>query len=93
MSKKTKILNVVYNSSNNELVRTNTLVKNTIVRIDAHPFKNTMIKKYYGCDDSELEKFEFDVKEWGKDEKLGNQNTKKFIKRRKNHQIDPKVMD
>ena len=28
---KTKILNVVYNSSNNELVRTNTLVKNTIV--------------------------------------------------------------
>ena len=41
---KTKILNVVYNSSNNELVRTNTLVKNTIVRVDATPFRNYLLK-------------------------------------------------
>eukprot|EP00916_Digyalum_oweni_P023558 GHVL01039091.1.p1 GENE.GHVL01039091.1~~GHVL01039091.1.p1 ORF type:complete len:172 (+),score=26.53 GHVL01039091.1:45-560(+) len=35
----TRILDVVYNASNNELVRTKTLVKNAIVQIDAAPFK------------------------------------------------------
>ncbi len=30
---------VVYNASNNELVRTKTLVKNAIVQIDATPFR------------------------------------------------------
>ncbi len=39
ISRKCKILEVVYNASNNELVRTNTLVKNTIVTIDPTPFK------------------------------------------------------
>ena len=38
ISKKARILNVLYNASNNELVRTNTLVKGCIVAIDAHPF-------------------------------------------------------
>lgn len=37
-SKTTRIIDVVYNASNNELVRTKTLVKNCIVVIDAHPF-------------------------------------------------------
>ena len=30
---------VVYNASNNELVRTKTLVKGAIIQIDATPFK------------------------------------------------------
>ena len=34
-TKKTRVLDVVYNASNNELVRTKTLVKNAIVQIDA----------------------------------------------------------
>lgn len=38
-TKKTRIIGVVYNASNNELVRTNTLVKNAIVQIDAAPFR------------------------------------------------------
>eukprot|EP00567_Pseudictyota_dubia_P006843 CAMPEP_0197448880 /NCGR_PEP_ID=MMETSP1175-20131217/19360_1 /TAXON_ID=1003142 /ORGANISM="Triceratium dubium, Strain CCMP147" /LENGTH=210 /DNA_ID=CAMNT_0042980795 /DNA_START=18 /DNA_END=650 /DNA_ORIENTATION=+ len=38
-TKKTRILDVVYNASNNELVRTKTLVKGCIVQIDATPFK------------------------------------------------------
>lgn len=33
-------MDVVYNASNNELVRTKTLVKNAIVVIDAVPFRN-----------------------------------------------------
>lgn len=38
-ARKTRILDVVYNASNNELVRTKTLVKNCIISIDATPFK------------------------------------------------------
>lgn len=38
-ARKTRILDVVYNASNNELVRTKTLVKNAIVVIDATPFR------------------------------------------------------
>lgn len=39
ITKKTRILDVVYNASNNELVRTQTLVKRAIVIIDATPFR------------------------------------------------------
>jgi small subunit ribosomal protein S8e len=38
-TKKTRIVGVQYNASNNELVRTNTLVKGSIVQIDATPFR------------------------------------------------------
>lgn len=38
--RKTKIITVIYNASNNELVRTNTLVKSSIIYVDAGPFKN-----------------------------------------------------
>jgi len=38
-TKRSRILNVVYNATSNELVRTNTLVKGAIVQIDATPFK------------------------------------------------------
>lgn len=43
---KTRILGVVYNASNNELVRTNTLVKGCIVQVDATPFKHYYMKQY-----------------------------------------------
>ena len=39
ISRKTRILDVIYNASNNELVRTKTLVKNCIVQIDSTPFR------------------------------------------------------
>lgn len=39
VTKKTRILDVVYNASNNELVRTKTLVKSAVVMIDATPFR------------------------------------------------------
>lgn len=53
MSKLTRITNVVYNASSNELVRTNTLVKNTIVTIDAAPYK-LWFQNQYGIDISKL---------------------------------------
>jgi small subunit ribosomal protein S8e len=46
VTRKTRILNVVYNASNNELVRTNTLVKNCIVQIDATPFSQWYVNHY-----------------------------------------------
>ena len=39
VSRKARIVTVVYNASNNELVRTGTLVKNAVVQIDATPFR------------------------------------------------------
>merc|ERR1712007_99142 len=46
-SRKTRILDVVYNASNNELVRTKTLVKNTIVQIDATSYRQ-WYEQHYG---------------------------------------------
>jgi len=46
---KTRLLDVNYNASNNELVRTKTLVKNAIIQIDATPFR-TYYKQKYGID-------------------------------------------
>jgi len=46
LASKSRILWVVYNATNNELVRTNTLTKNTVIEIDATPFKNLYSKKY-----------------------------------------------
>lgn len=45
-SSKTRILDVVYNATNNELVRTKTLVKNSIVQVDATPFKKFYAEHY-----------------------------------------------
>eukprot|EP00919_Chromeraceae_sp_WS-2016_P011007 GHVR01025779.1.p1 GENE.GHVR01025779.1~~GHVR01025779.1.p1 ORF type:complete len:218 (-),score=28.21 GHVR01025779.1:73-666(-) len=45
----TRIADVVYNASNNELVRTKVLVKNCIVQIDATPFK-MWYHKHYGIE-------------------------------------------
>lgn len=49
VTRKTRILDVVYNASNNELVRTQTLVKSAIVQVDAAPFK-LWYHQHYGVD-------------------------------------------
>ena len=38
-TRKTRVIDTVYNASNNELVRTKTLVKGSIITIDAVPFR------------------------------------------------------
>merc|ERR1712093_758306 len=47
VTKKCRVLNVVYNASNNELVRTNTLVKGAIIEIDSTPFRQ-WYEQHYG---------------------------------------------
>ena len=46
ISCKTRIMDTVYNATNNELVRTKTLVKNTIVHVDSTPFRQWYLKKF-----------------------------------------------
>merc|ERR1712215_464537 len=45
-TRKTRVLDVVYNSSNNELVRTKTLVKNSVIVVDATPYRQ-WYESYY----------------------------------------------
>ncbi len=45
ITRRARIISVVYNATNNELVRTNTLVKGNIVYIDASSFKNLAQEK------------------------------------------------
>ncbi|XP_031570814.1 40S ribosomal protein S8-like [Actinia tenebrosa] len=47
VTRKARIIDVVYNASNNELVRTKTLVKNCIVQIDSTPFRQ-WYEAHYG---------------------------------------------
>ncbi|UVC54759.1 40S ribosomal protein S8 [Theileria orientalis] len=49
VTRKTRIMDVVYNASSNELVRTKTLVKNAIVTIDPTPYK-LWFKTHYGLE-------------------------------------------
>merc|ERR1712115_582569 len=46
-TRKVRVLDVTYNASNNELLRTKTLVKGAIVLVDAHPFKD-WYETHYG---------------------------------------------
>ena len=89
---KTKILNVVYNASNNELVRTNTLVKNTIVRVDATPFRNHLVSHYFGLSDKESESFVLDMAKWT-EEGLGNSSNKQYLERRQKSTLDIKLVE
>ena len=52
ISYKTRILDTAYNTTNNELFRTKTLVKSTIVNVDSTPLRLWYLKKF----DVELEK-------------------------------------
>uniref|UniRef100_A0A7S0Q6B4 40S ribosomal protein S8 n=1 Tax=Coccolithus braarudii TaxID=221442 RepID=A0A7S0Q6B4_9EUKA len=70
-TRKTRVLDVVYNASNNELVRTKTLVKSAIVQIDATPFRQ-WYESHYGVlvgkkrKKEDVDKAEADKKEQSK---------------------------
>lgn len=90
----TRITGVVYNASNNELVRTNTLVKNCIVEVDATPFKEFYEKHYRisvpkkGEEEGTVLHPEID----GKAESA--RLLKKYEERRKTERVvDPKILE
>ena len=90
---KTRILWVVYNATNNELVRTNTLTKNTVVEIDATPFK-AIYAKIYGVDLGKVKKEVPEGKE--KTEKAAQkweEKKKKWEELSKDRFIDPLLVE
>ncbi|KAK9133029.1 hypothetical protein Scep_012557 [Stephania cephalantha] len=97
VTRKTRILDVVYNASNNELVRTQTLVKSAIVQVDAAPFKQWYLQ-HYGLDIGRKKKTATAAatKKEGEEgdatpeeAKKSNNVTRKLEKRQKEHKLDP----
>jgi len=87
-TRKTRILDVVYNASNNELVRTKTLVKNAIVQIDATPFRQ-WYEAHYGVAVGKKKKK--DDAEKPEDKKKSKAVTKKIEARQEGRVLDPNV--
>ncbi|KAJ1984590.1 ribosomal protein S8A [Dimargaris verticillata] len=94
---KSRISAVVYNASNNELVRTNTLVKGAIVQIDAAPFRQwfenhyalPLGRKFKGADAADKEKaFKAELKQ-----KLSPETLKQVNYRQSRSQIDPQLKE
>ncbi|CAN1221047.1 40S ribosomal protein S8 [Linum grandiflorum] len=82
-SKKARLLDVVYNASNNELVRTQTLVKGAIVQVDAAPFKQWYLN-HYGVDIGRKKKNPEEAKK-------SSHVTRKLEKRQQTRQLDPHI--
>lgn len=89
VTRKTTIVNVVYNSSNNELVRTKTLVKNSIILIDATPFNNYIQQRYYGVKKENLKDAKNALK-W-EEPKSTKGIEDKYLKRRIRTQLNEKL--
>lgn len=90
VAKKCKILDTVYNATNNELVRTKTIVKNAIVSIDANPFRLFYFKKY----DVELNPKKVEESNKMREETKKSGHVKAAQKGvQKTRVIDPKVAD
>eukprot|EP00823_Brevimastigomonas_motovehiculus_P001129 TRINITY_DN11662_c0_g1_i1.p1 TRINITY_DN11662_c0_g1~~TRINITY_DN11662_c0_g1_i1.p1 ORF type:complete len:252 (+),score=56.50 TRINITY_DN11662_c0_g1_i1:39-758(+) len=89
-TRRTRILDVVYNSTNNELVRTKTLVKNCIIQVDAAPYR-AWYEQHYGTTVGKKKKEEEDKKAEQKDAKTAKKSikvTKKIKKRNDGHVLD-----
>jgi len=87
-TRKTRMLTVVYNASNNELVRTNTLVKGAIIQIDATPFRQ-WYETHYGQPVSKKGGAKKD--EEATEKKKSNHVQRILEARRKEAKIDPLI--
>jgi len=87
-TRKVRVLDVMYNSTNNELVRTKTLVKGAIIMIDAHPFKS-WYESHYGVKIG-IKKSAADVADSGKSIDL-SAVSKQIAKKFKGRQVERKL--
>ncbi|KZT67152.1 40S ribosomal protein S8 [Daedalea quercina L-15889] len=87
VTKKTRVIGVVYNASNNELVRTNTLVKSAIIQIDATPFRQWYEAHY--AQPVTKRGAKKDTAEATEEKKLSNHAQRKYEERKKEAKIDP----
>ena len=86
IAKKTRVIDVVYNATNRELVKTKTLVKNSIISIDANPFKAYYLQ-HYGVELGKKKEEEVQKP------KQSKHLLAKLAARQKDNYIDPKVQD
>ncbi|TRY84183.1 hypothetical protein DNTS_026063 [Danionella cerebrum] len=88
-TRKTRIIDVVYNASSNELVRTKTLVKNCIILVDSTPYRQ-WYESHYALPLGRKKGAKLTPEE---DEVLNKKRSKKTQKkldlRRKNSKISP----
>eukprot|EP00343_Euplotes_focardii_P006966 CAMPEP_0205821026 /NCGR_PEP_ID=MMETSP0206-20130828/4609_1 /ASSEMBLY_ACC=CAM_ASM_000279 /TAXON_ID=36767 /ORGANISM="Euplotes focardii, Strain TN1" /LENGTH=201 /DNA_ID=CAMNT_0053116199 /DNA_START=39 /DNA_END=644 /DNA_ORIENTATION=+ len=87
-TRKTRIMDVVYNASNNELVRTKTLVKGAIVQLDATAFRS-WYEQHYGVFLGKSKKKEAEGDVARKSRKV----TKKLEKRKKARTLESNLRD
>jgi len=91
LSRKTRIIDVVYNASNNELVRTKTLTKSTIVQIDATPFRQ-WYEAHYALPLGRKKGIKItEADEAVLNKKRSKKTLQKYIERRKTGKVDPKL--
>merc|ERR1711974_595860 len=93
MSKSTRIIDVVYNATSNELIRTKTLVKGAIVLIDATPFRS-FYENHYATALGRKKNHVFTDEEKAAFEKLSNcskETAKKYQKRQKDSAVAPNL--
>ena len=86
VTRKARILDVCYNASNNELVRTKTLVKGAVIAIDASEFRS-WYQQHYGKKIGIKVKDGVKVESEDIDEKRSKSLTQKLNKRNKGHVV------
>jgi len=87
VTRRVRILNVVYNASNNELVRTKTLVKNAIVQVDATAFRQ-WYEQHYGVTIGKKRDETDKGKGKGKDEK---KKTKQRVAKQTKQRVEKQI--
>merc|ERR1711893_257801 len=93
VARKTRIIDVVYNACNNELVRTKTLVKNAIVVIDAAPFRQ-WYEAHYALPLGRKKGAKLtDAEEAVINKKRSKKTAKKYTERQKTAKVEQAVED
>jgi len=90
-TRKTRILDVVYNASNNELVRTKTLVKGAVVQIDATPMRQ-WYEAHYGVTVGKKAKKKAEEAAPAEEAKKQSKSVQaKIAKRQETRELDPNL--
>ncbi|KAI8585377.1 ribosomal protein S8e/ribosomal biogenesis NSA2 [Geranomyces variabilis] len=92
-TRKARIIKVVYNASNNELVRTNTLVKGAIVEIDAAPFRQWYEAHYAVAIGRKTKKDTSDDTEDALSKKRSNHVQRKVDARKEASKVEPALVE
>ena len=94
-STRTRILDVVYNATSNEMIRTKAIVKGAIVAIDATPFR-AWYQKHYGIDLKKRGKKAAageEKKEEKKEEKVSENTKRRWASRQKARTLEKPIAD